>query len=153
MAPEPRRINRREIEVRRYTGKDSVEDYLLQFELAARYNYCTDQEKISSLLCTLDGPVLAEIDNITSVSYHEVRWSLLARFGPSDLPAVHGQALQQLRLNPGQNVRKLSQEVQRLTRRAYVDLTGGTGNQLIVGFLLRAISDTDAVLYIRDKEP
>jgi len=70
MAPEPRRINGKEIEVRRYTGKDSVEDYLLQFELAARHNYWTDQEKISSLLCTLDGPVLAEIDDITSVSYH-----------------------------------------------------------------------------------
>ena len=51
-----RPVKRKEIEVRRYTGKDSVEDYLLQFELAARHNCWTDQEKTSSLLCALDGP-------------------------------------------------------------------------------------------------
>ena len=119
-------------------------DYLLQFELAARHNYWTDQEKAFSLLCALDGPardVLAEIDDITSVSYQEVRWALLARFGPADFPVAHEQALQQLRLKPGQNIRELSQEVQRLTRRAYGDLAGRTRNQLIVGLLLRAISD------------
>src|SRR6218665_1547588 len=153
-APEPRRIQRKEIEIRRYTGKYSVEDYPLQFELTARHNYWTDQEKTSSLglLCALDGPardVLAEIDDITSVSYHEVRWALLARFGPADLPAAHEQALQQLQLNHGQNIRELSKEVQRLTRRAYGDLAGRTRNQLMVGFLLRAISNRHAVFYIK----
>lgn len=151
-----RPMKRKEIEVRRYTGKDSVEDYLLQFELAARHNCWTDQEKTSSLLCALDGQargVLAEIDDIVTVSYEEVRRTLLARFGPADFPAAHEQTLQQLRLSPGQNIRELSQEVQRLTRRAYSDLTGRARNQLMVGFLLRAIPERDIVFYIRDKEP
>lgn len=156
MAPEPGRIKHKDIEVRRCTGKDSVEDYLLQFELTTRHSYWTDQEKASSLLFALDGPargVLAEIDDITRVSYQEVRWALPSRFGPADLPATHEQALQQLRRNPGQNIRELSQEVQKLTRRAYSDLAGRTQNQLMVGFFLRAISDRDAVFHIRDKEP
>lgn len=149
-------IRRKEMEVRRYTGKDSVEDYLLQFELAARHNYWTDQDKVSFLLCALDGPargVLAEIDDIATVSYREVRRILLARFGPAEFPAAHEQALHQLRLSSGQNIRELSQEVQRLTRRAYSDLAGRARDQLMVGFLLRAIPDREVVFYVRDKEP
>jgi Zinc knuckle len=149
-------VKRKEMEVRRFTGKDSVEDYLLQFELAARHNYWTNQEKASSLLCALDGPargVLAEIDDPATVSYDEVRKALLARFGPADFPAAHEQALHQLRLSPGQNIRELSQEVQRLTKRAYSDLTGRARSQLMIGFLLRAIPDREVVFYIRDKEP
>lgn len=149
-------MKRKEIEVRRYTGKDSVEDYLLQFELAARHNYWTDEEKASSLLCALDGPargILADIDDIVTISYEDVRRALLARFGPADFPAAHEQALHKLRLSPGQNIRELSQEIQRLTRRAYGDLVGRARNQLMVGFLLRAIPDRDVVFYVRDKEP
>ena len=87
------------------------------------------------------------------MSYQEVRWALLARFGRADLPAAHEQALQQLQLNPEQNIRELSQEVQRLTRRAFGDLAGRMRNQLKFRFLLRAILDRDAVFYIRNKEP
>lgn len=42
-------VKRKEIEVRQFKGKDSVEDYLLQFELAAPHNFLR-QEKTSSLL-------------------------------------------------------------------------------------------------------
>ena len=53
---ESRPTRRKEIEARRYNGKESIEDYLLQFELTARRNQWNDEEKASALLCALDGP-------------------------------------------------------------------------------------------------
>lgn len=34
----PRRVKRREVEARRYSGKENVEDYLLQFQLTSLRN-------------------------------------------------------------------------------------------------------------------
>ena len=46
----------KEIEARRFNGKESVNDYLLQFELTAKRNGWSDSEKAVNLLCALDGP-------------------------------------------------------------------------------------------------
>ena len=67
---------RKEIEARRYNGKEPVAEYLLQFELTARRNEWSYHEKTTSLLCALDGParsLLAEIDDIDAISFAAVK--------------------------------------------------------------------------------
>ena len=54
--PRGEKPRRKEIEARRYSGKESVNEYLLQFELTAKRNNWTDTEKAINLLCALDGP-------------------------------------------------------------------------------------------------
>jgi len=51
----PRNVKRREVEARRFSGKENVEEYLLQFELTARRNGWDDDEKSASLLRALEG--------------------------------------------------------------------------------------------------
>ena len=67
---------RKEIEARRYNGKEPVAEYLLQFDLTARRNGWSNREKVTSLLCALDGPtrsLLAQIDDVDTISYSAVK--------------------------------------------------------------------------------
>ena len=150
------RGKRKEIEARRYNGKESVTDYLKQFELTAKRNNWDDQEKSSSLLCALDSTartVLTEIDDTDRVTYDEIKQLLLKRFGPVVHTEVHEQALRDLRLSRGQPIRELATEVTRLTKLAYPDFEQPARNRLAVNALLNAVADKDVTFYIKDKNP
>jgi len=152
----PRPVKRREVEARRFNGKENVEEYLLQFELTSRRNGWGDEEKSSALLCALDGSarsVLAEFDDPISADYLDVKRALLRRFGPIPLVEVHEQTLAQLRLSKGQSIRELAHEVQQLVKKAYPDILGPPRDRLAVKHLLNAIHDKDTVFYIREKNP
>ena len=156
MEDPPRRVNRREIDARRYNGKEDVEEYLLQFQLTARRNGWDENEKAAAILCALDGPargILTEFDDPVSANFADIKKALLRRFGPTQLLEVHEQSLSQLRLAKGQNIRELTHEVQRLTKLAYPDVTGNTRDRLTVKHLLNALPDRDAIFYIREKNP
>jgi len=151
-----RPVKRREIEARRFSGKENVEDYLLQFELTAKRNGWNDDEKSSALLCALDGSargILAEFDNPVDTSYADVKRALLRRFGPTQLVEVHEQTLTHLRLNKGQNIRELAHEIQKLAKQAYPDIIGPPRERLSVKYLVNAIHDREIAFYIREKNP
>ena len=80
------------MEVRRFNGKDSVDEYLVQFDVAARFNRWTDQEKTAALICALDGPargILSDFDNPSLASYRAIKRALEKRFSTTDLAEVH----------------------------------------------------------------
>ena len=129
---------------------------MLQFELTARRNGWGNDEKSTALLCALDGSargIISEFDDPASVSYIQVKQALLRRFGPTQLVEVHEQALAQLRLQKGQNIRELAQEVQRLVKQAYPDILGPPRERLAVKHLINAVHDKDTVFYMREKNP
>jgi len=147
---------RKEILARRFTGKEPIADYLKQFELTARHNRWDDEDKATSLLCALDGDarsILAEIDDPGQIRYSEIKHKLLQRFGPTQHPEVHEQALHDLRLARGQNIRELTPEINRLTKLAYPDFEPAACNRLAINALLNAIPDKDVTFYIKDKNP
>ena len=147
---------RKEIEARRYSGKEPVAEYLLQFDLTARRNGWTDSEKATSLLCALDGParsLLAEIDDIDTVSYAAVKNLLTKRFGPITLPDVHEQALQDLKLARGQPIREITPEVSRLVKLAYPEFDLAARERLAIKALINATSDKETIFYIKEKDP
>ena len=151
-----RTVKRREVEARRFSGKENVEEYLLQFELTSRRNEWDDDEKSTALLCALEGPargILAEFDDPLAASYAEVKQALLRRFGPTQLVEVHEQALAQLRLGKGQSIREIAPEVQRLVKLAYPDILGPPRDRLAVKQLLNVVHDKETVFYIREKNP
>jgi len=99
-----RKPRKKEIEARRFNGKEPVNEYLLQFELTAKRNAWSDSEKAVNLLCALDGParsILAETDNIDSCEVEEIKQLLLKRSGPVRLYEVHEQALHDSKLPKG----------------------------------------------------
>ncbi len=150
------KTKRKEIEARRFSGKESVVEYLLQFELTAKRNEWSDCEKSSSLLCALDGParnILAEFDDVTNASYADVKQALLLRFGPTNLTEVHEQALGQLRLARGQAIREMASEVQRLIKLAYPDINGSARDRLAVKSLIKTIPDRETAFYVKEKSP
>jgi len=152
----PRPSKRKEIEARRFNGKESVVDYLRQFELTAKRNQWDDSDKASALLCALDGParsILSEIDDMDDISYTEVKQLLQRRFGPVSHTEVHEQALRDLRLARGQHIRDLSTEVTRLTKLAYPDFDKKARGHLATNALINAIGEKDTIFYIKDKNP
>jgi len=76
---------------------------------------------------------------------------LTLRFGPTQLVEVYEQALTQLRLGKNQNIRELTQEVQRLVKLAYPDIFGPLRERLAVKHLINAVPDKEAVFYVREK--
>ena len=116
------RPSRKETEARRFNGKESVHEYLLQFELISKCNRWTDAKKALNLLCALDGnarSILPEIDNVDQTSYADVKKILIKRFGPIQFTEIHEQALKDLKLSRGQLIKELAPEVVRLTKLAY----------------------------------
>jgi len=153
--PTARNPKRKEVEARRYNGKEPITEYLLQFELTARRNAWSDSEKATSLLCALDGPargVLAEVD-INCTSYREIKELLVKRFGPVLLTEVHEQALQDLKLTRTQSIRELTTEVTRLTKLAYPEFDGPARERFAVKALINAINDKDTIFYVKEKNP
>jgi len=147
---------RKEIEARRYNGKEPVAEYLLQFELIARRNGWSDPEKTTSLLCALDGParsLLAEIDDIDAISFAAVKSLLTKRFGPISRPDVHEQALQNLKLARGQPIREITTEVSQLIKLAYPEFDAVARERLAVKALINATNDKDTMFYIKEKDP
>jgi Zinc knuckle len=150
------RPRRREIEARRFNGKEPVNEYLVQFELTAKRNKWSESDRVTSLLCALDGSarsILSEIDDVESATFADVKQLLLKRFGPVRLTDVHEQALDDLKLYKGQTIRELSSEVLRLAKLAYPDFDANARNRIAVRTLINAIPDKDAVFYIKDKNP
>jgi len=154
--PQPQPAKRKELEPRRYNGKEPVYEYLLQFELTARRNGWDDAEMATSLLCALEGParsLLSELDDPCHTDYEVIRELLARRFGPVQYTEVHEQALQELRLRRGQPIREMTPEVLRLCKLAYPDFDHAARDRLAVKALINNISDRDAVFYIKDKNP
>ena len=147
---------KKEIEARRYAGKEPINEYLLQFELTSRRNEWTDAEKATSLLCALDGQarnILSELDDVNNTPYSEIKQLLLSRFGPIRLTEVHEQALHDVKLARGQPIREISSEIVRLTKLAYPEFQQSARTRIAVSALISAIGDKDAVYYIKDKNP
>ena len=150
---EPRCNKRKETEPRRYNGKESVSEYLTQFELIAMRNGWDDNEMATSLLCALDGPARSLLSDASNTTYSEIRALLVKRFGPVRHTKVHEQALQAIRLARGQPIRELIPEILRLCKLAYPDFDTNARNHLAVRALINAIGDRDAIFYIKDKSP
>jgi len=147
---------RKEIDARRFNGKESVVDYLRQFELTANRNSWDDSDKASALLCALDGnarSILSEIDSDDENNYSLIKELLFKRFGPTLHTEVHEQALRDLRLARGQPIRELATEVTRLAKLAYPDFEKLARGRLSTDALINAICDKDAIFYIKDKNP
>jgi len=105
--PAPRPTKWKEIEARRYSGKESIVDYLKQFELTAKRNQWGDSDKASALLCALDGTarsILSEIDDDDQSNYLKIKHLLWNRFGPVLHTEVHEQAVRDLKLARGQPI-------------------------------------------------
>ena len=143
-------------EVRRYNGKDDVEEYLVQFEITARYNCWTRDEMAMALLHALDGQargVYNDLDDPASASYNQIKRALIKRFGLTSMAEVHEQALNRLKFVKGQNIRELAQQVAKLTRKAYPEINVKQRERFAIKSLLQALNDRDAVFYIKDKAP
>jgi len=154
-----RPTKRKEIETRRFNGKESVVDYLRQCELTANRNSWDDSDKASALLCALDGndrSILSEIDSDDENNYSLIKELLFKRFGPTLHTEVHDTDtvnLRDLRLARGQPIRELATEVTRLAKLAYPDFEKLARDRLSTDALINAICDKDAIFYIKDKNP
>ena len=93
--------------MRRYFGKDSVEEYLTQFELTASRNGWTDHDKAFSLFSTLNengGGIILEFEDPKRAKYKDIKQALLKRFGSCDLVQIHEKALSDVKLVKGQSM-------------------------------------------------
>ncbi|ESO02820.1 hypothetical protein HELRODRAFT_174243 [Helobdella robusta] len=66
---------------------------------------------------------------------------------------THEYSLSQLRLQKDQNIRDVSQKVNRLSRLSYPELSNDIREKFAVKHLINAIGNKDIMFYVKDKEP
>ena len=157
-APASLRPLRKTLEPRRLSGRnnESVAEFLDQYELTAKINRWTDSEKALNLLYALDSParsLLTELEDLTEMTYAEVKQALTKRFGPPASTETHEQTLQELRLSKGQSIRELDSEVNRVATLAYTELNVAARSRFAIKHLVAEIGDKEAMFYVRDKNP
>ena len=148
--------SREETEARRFNGKESVHEYLLQFELTSKRNRWTDTEKNVNLLCALDSQarsILSESDNVEQTTCSDIKQILTKRFGPLQHTEIHEQALRDLRLSRGQLIRELAPEAVRLAKLAYPVFSSAAWERMAIQSLIKAIPDRYATFYVKEKNP
>ncbi|ESN92886.1 hypothetical protein HELRODRAFT_165017 [Helobdella robusta] len=146
----------KEWKVSRFNDSENITEYFCQFEITAKVNKWTSQEKALSLLHALDGKargVFHELPDIDTVTYNEIKELLFKRFGPSNYSETYEYNLSQLRLQNDQNIRDVSQEVNRLSRLSYPELSNDMREKFAVKHLINAIGNKDIMFYVKDKEP
>jgi hypothetical protein len=139
---------------RRFNGGDPIDEYLVQFELLAARNDWTENEKVSALLCALDGParsLLLEWSDPTTVNHKDVKRALIKRFGCTKQVQVHERALYQLKLAKGQSFRDSAREIRKLARKAYPELDDETRERFNIKSFVQAISDKTISYKIKEK--
>ena len=157
-APVPPRPPRKTLEPRRFSGRnnESVAEFLAQFEITAKINRWTDDERALNLLYALDSParsLLTEVQDMADMTYAEIKQALTKRFGPIASVEIHEQTLQESKLSRGQSVRELASEVNRIAKLAYPELDAAARSRFAIKYLVAAIGDKEAMFYIRDKNP
>lgn len=143
------------LDVRRYDGKRSIDEYLTQFEVISRHNQWSKQEQAAALLSSLDGAacsIINEIEDVEEATYKSVKDALLRRFGATKRTEVHERALDEIRMKPGEDIKQVAMEIVKLSKRAYPELSAAQRERFAVKSLIEAIDDHEKAFYIRDKE-
>jgi hypothetical protein len=151
-----RRPKLRALDPRRYNGKGPIDEYLLQFEVIAKHNQWDKFEQAAALLGTLEGSacsIIHEFNDATRITYKEVKEALLRRFGATKRTEIHEQALNEMRIKKDDDIRQAAQEIVKLSKRAYPELTASQRERFAIKAMISAIDDPDTTFYIRDKEP
>jgi hypothetical protein len=147
------RTTRKERRVNEYGGEADLENYLSQFEVAARVNKWTAQDKADALILALKGvarQVLPTDGSASSMTYGRLCASLRARFGPVRNSEHHLTALQAAIRQPKESLQAFADRLRPIAKLAYPETTNEAARDaLLLPHFIQALTDPEQRCYIR----
>ena len=142
--------------VSNYDGKSSWNDYLVQFQIAARLNHWSEEEKAMELATSLVGQargVLSDMSEHDRLDYGALVQKLSLRFEPVDLVGMYQSQLRSRKRKHNESLPELAQEIGKLTRQAFPTADETTRNYMAVTSFISALGNEQQELFVYQRDP
>ena len=139
-----------------YDGKTSWIDYYSQFEIAARLNAWSIEEKALELATSLDGTareILSDMSAEEYLDYENLVDKLTLRFEPKDQREIYLAQLKGRRRKKQETIPELLQDIKKLTRRAFPSADETTRHQMAISSFISALDNERLELSVYQKDP
>lgn len=140
----------------KFTGRSSCEVYRAQFELladAAGWSRHVRAVQLALALTEEAAECLLPLSPTERMDYAVLTAALQRRFGQLGLrDSLRGEFKARMRL-PGEPLRNLAHEIERMGRRAYEDMPRPIQDELICDQFIHALSPADLRLHVRLAHP
>ena len=142
--------------VSNYDGKSSWSDYLVQFQIAARLNHWSEEEKAMELATSLVGQargVLSDMSEQDRLDYGALVQKLTLRFEPVDLVGMYQSQLRSRKRKHNESLPELAQEIGKLSRQAFPTADETTRNYMAVTSFISALGNEQQELFVYQRDP
>ena len=144
------------IKLEKYDGRTPVAAFLAKFEVCARCNRWSGQEKADQLMCALTGPaaqLLWDMGDLQNVSWKELVCQLKARYGSQDQTSMYRLKLKTYRQASGETLNSVMLETRRLMALAYPGPSNDLLETVACDAFIDALGDQELAQKVREKEP
>ena len=140
----------------KFDGTGSLESFLAQFDVCARYNKWTGSDKVDFLRCSLDKAatqLLWDFGAQKDVTYEELVERLRQRYGVEGQAETYRAQLYYRRQRAEETLSDLLHDIRRLVVLAYPVPANETTEIVARDAFIEAIRDRDLSLKVREREP
>ena len=139
-----------------FDGKSSCSDYLVQFQVAARLNHWSEEEKAMELATSLECQarrVLSDMSEQDRLDYGALVQKLSLRFEPVDLIWMYQSQLRSRKRKHNESLPELAQEMGNLTRQAFPAANETTCNYMVVTSFISALGNKQQEVFVYQTDP
>ena len=139
-----------------YDGKSSWDAFRMQFEMLARINHWSGEEKSTYLAVCLRGSALSVLSNMPAdkiYNYDDLVSALEARFGNAHQSELHKTKLRSRVKHKEESLAELAEDIEYLTRLAYPEAARSMQESLAKDQFIDSLPEEDMRLKIRQGRP
>lgn len=148
--------SRQFIKLDRYDGKSEIKAFLRGYEICARHNAWSNEERLDQLMCSLSAPAdqfLWDFGSTSVMNWSDLVQKLRSRYGSSDQTSLYQTQLGTRRQRDDEDLNGLVQDIRRLMSLAYPGCAAEHGEVIAVRAFLDAMKDQSLALKVREREP
>ena len=138
-----------------FDGKSSWSYYLVQFQIAARLNHWSEEDKAMELATSLVGQacgVLSDMSEQDRLNYGALVQKLSLRFEPVDLIGTYQSQLRSRKRKHNESLPELAQEIGKLTRQVFPTADEIMRNYMGVTSFISALGNEQQELFMYQKD-
>jgi transposase InsO family protein len=139
-----------------FDGKEPVNSFLAHFEVCAKFNSWSEEQKVSWLQWSLKGraqQILWDLPSDKLASYDLIRNTLRQRFGSEHQTELYKLELRNRRRGPRESLSDVMQDVRRLMVLAYSAAPSDMWESVAMNAFLEALDDPEFAVEVRKRGP
>lgn len=129
-----------------FNGKQSWEDYKVQFDMVSKLNCWGDEERASHLAVSLTGDassILSDMESADRINFEKLCLALSTRYGTEQRVELHRSELRNKTRLSNETLPELAHAIQRLTRLSYPSMPSESREIIAKDAFLDSLNDQD----------